>query len=141
MPAKVIEIHVHAMYINIPNTSNMFTYFPFSEKEIIVPPESVNVIDGDPVTFHCVVRAEELVWLVNKTRADEPTIVYKGFMQGLIKDISETTRERILKATALTQYTNTNITCRALNLVNDFGVIFSKPAVLLVQGKIITYCM
>ena len=119
----------------------MFTYFPFSEKEIIVPPESVNVIDGDPVTFHCVVRAEELVWLVNKTRADEPTIVYKGFMQGLIKDISETTRERILKATALTQYTNTNITCRALNLVNDFGVIFSKPAVLLVQGKIITYCM
>ena len=83
-------------------------------------------------------RAEELDWLVNKTRADEQTIVDKGFMQGVINDINETTRERILTATGLTQYTNTNITCRAVNLVNDFGVMFSEPAVLLVQGNNIT---
>ena len=83
-------------------------------------------------------RAEELDWLVNKTRADEQTIVDKGFMQGGINDISETTRERTLKAIGLTQYNNTNITCRAVNFGNDFGRIFSEPAVLLVQGNIIT---
>ena len=83
-------------------------------------------------------RAEELDWLVNKTRADEQTIVDKGFMQGTINDINETTRERTLTATGLTQYSNTNITCRALNLVNDFGVLLSEPAVLLVQGNNIT---
>ena len=107
----------------------------FSIKEILVPPESVNVIDGDTVILHCVVRAEELDWLVNKTRAAEQTIVDKGFMQGTINDINETTRERTITATALTQYNKTNITCRALNTVNDFGIIFSEPAVLLVQGN------
>ena len=106
--------------------------------EILVPPESVNVIAGDTVVFHCVARAEELDWLVNRTRAAETTIIDKGFMQGGIDDISETTRERKLTAIALTNLTNTNITCRALNTVNDFGIIFSEPAVLLVQGNNIT---
>ena len=103
--------------------------------EILVPPESVNVIAGDTVIFHCVVRAEELDWLVNKTRADEQTIIDKGFIEGGVNDISETTRERILTVTAFMNYTNTNITCRALNTVNDFGIMFSEPAVLLVQGN------
>ena len=80
-------------------------------------------------------RAEELDWLVNKTRADEQTLIDKGFLQGGINDINETTRERTITTTALSQYNNTNITCRALNTVNDFGIIFSEPAVLLVQGK------
>ena len=83
-------------------------------------------------------RAEELDWLVNKTRADEQTIADKGFIEGAVNDINETTRERTLTATALTQYTNTNITCRALNTMNGVGVMFSEPAVLLVQGNIIT---
>ena len=83
-------------------------------------------------------RAEELDWLVNETRADEQTVIDKGFMQGGINDINETTRERTLTAIGFTNYTNTNITCRAVNLVNDFGVMFSEPAVLLVQGNIIT---
>ena len=103
--------------------------------EILVPPESVNVIAGDTVIFHCVVRAEELDWLVNKTRADEQTIIDKGFMQGGVNDISETTRERTLTAIGFTNYTNTNITCRALNTMNGVGVMFSEPAVLLVQGN------
>ena len=83
------------------------------------------------------VRAEELDWLVNKTRADEQTIIDKGFIEGGVNDISETTRERILTVTALAtyMYTNTNITCRAINTVNDFGIIFSEPAVLFVQGN------
>ena len=84
------------------------------------------------------VRAEEVDWLVNETRADEQTVIDKGFIEGGVNDINETTRERKLTATALTQYTNTNITCRALNTMNGVGVMFSEPAVLLVQGNIIT---
>ena len=84
------------------------------------------------------VRAEELDWLVNKTLADEQTVIEKGFIEGGVNDINETTRERTLTATGLTQYTNTNITCRALNTMNGVRVMFSEPAVLLVQGNNIT---
>ena len=97
----------------------------------------MNVIDGDTVIFHCVVRAEKLNWLVNKTIADEQTIIDKGFIEGGINDINETTRERTLTVTALTQYNNTNIICRAVIVVNifDFQVVASDPAILLVQGN------
>ena len=83
-------------------------------------------------------RAEELNWLVNKTIADEQTIIDKGFMQGGVNDINETTRERTLTATALTQYNNTNIICRASIIVNivDVEAVASDPAILLVQGNI-----
>ena len=65
-------------------------------------------------------------------------LIDKGFIEGPPNYINETTRERILAATALTQNNNTNITCRALTTVNNFGVMFSEPAVLLVQGNNIT---
>ena len=76
-------------------------------------------------------------WLVNKTNADEQTVVDKGFIQGAVIDINETTRERILTATALTQYNNTNIICRASITVNivDVEAVISDPAILLVQGN------
>ena len=97
----------------------------------------MNVIDGDPVIFHCVVRAEELDWLVNKTNADEQTLIDKGFMQGGVNDINETTRGRTLTATALMHYNNTNIICRASITVNivDVEAVASDPAILLVQGN------
>ena len=133
----IIKIEIKK-YKHLLTYTDIFTILFSSLKEILVPSESVNVIAGDTVIFHCVVRAEELDWLVNKTRADEKTVIGKGFMQGGINDINETTRERTLTATGYTNYTNTNITCRAVNLVNDFGVMFSEPAVLLVQGNIIT---
>ena len=83
-------------------------------------------------------KAEELDWLVNKTHAAEQTVINKGFIQGGLNDINETTRERTLTAVGFMNLTNTNITCRALNIVNNFGIVFSEPAVLLVQGNNIT---
>ena len=59
-------------------------------------------------------------------------------MQGGVNDIDESTRERTITATALSQYNNTNIICRASITVNivDVKAIASDPAILLVQGNI-----
>ena len=101
-----------------------------------MPPESANVIDGDSVVFQCKARAEEMSFFVNGTLAAKQ--LDKGFEESIVTVINGTTIERTLTATALTQYNNTNIICRALNTVNivDVEAVISDPAILLVQGNV-----
>ena len=78
-----------------------------------------------------------MVFFVSETLAGEQVVIDKGFKESSITDIDETTRERMLTATALTQYNNTNIICSASIVVNliTVGTVLSDPAVLLVQGN------
>ena len=114
----------------------MYPCFPFIT-EILVPPKSVNVIDGDSVVFQCRAIADDVVFFVNGTLAAEQVVIDKGFKESTITDINGTTRERTLTATALTQYNNTNIICRAVIVENliSVGTVLSDPAILLVQGN------
>ena len=94
----------------------------------------MNVIDGDSVVFHCRAKADEISFFVNGTFAYEQ--LDKGFKESIVTDIDET-RERTLTATALTQYNNTNIICRALSTMNiAVEAVISDPAILIVQGNI-----
>ena len=106
--------------------------------EILVSPKSVSVIDGDGATFHCIAKADEVIFFVNDTPADGQVVVNKGFIESTITEINETTRERTLSATASIQYNNTSIICRALSSVSIINVkaVLSDPALLLVKGKI-----
>ena len=98
----------------------------------------MSVIEGDTAVFYCKARADEIDFLVNETVADTQIVEDKGFKECATTDIDETTKERILTATALSQYNNTNTICRAFNTVNrtDVETVASDPAILLVQGKI-----
>ena len=106
--------------------------------EILVSPKSVSVIDGDGATFHCIAKADEVIFFVNDTPADGQVVVNKGFIESTITEINETTRERTLSATASIQYNNTSIICRALSSVSIINVkaVLSDPALLLIKGKI-----
>ena len=129
---KWVAIH------NVSLLASLFFYRFFKKKtEILVSPESVNVIDGDSIVFQCRAKADDVVFFVNGTLAAEQVVVDKGFKESSITDINETTRERTLTATALTQYNNTNIICRAFIVDNliPVGTVLSDPAVLLVQGQ------
>ena len=109
----------------------------FTKLEILISPESFNVIDGDSVVFQCRAKADQVELFVNGTLADEQTVIDKGFKESAITDIDETTKERTLTATALSQYNNTNIICRASITVNivDVEAVASDPAILLIQGN------
>ena len=77
-----------------------------------------------------------MFFFVNGTFANEQVVVAKGFKESTVTDIDETTKERTLTATALTQYNNTTIICSASIVVDliTVGTVLSDPAVLLVQG-------
>ena len=123
---------------NVRISASFFSILSLKKKtEIVVSPESVNAIDGDSVVFQCRARADNVVFFVNGTFAAEPSVIKKGFRESTVTDINETTRERTLTATALTQYNNTNIICSASIIVNLITVdtVLSDPAILLVQGN------
>ena len=105
--------------------------------EILVSPESANVINGDSVVFQCIARADNVIFFVNGTLAAEQIVVDKGFNEMSIMEVNETTKNRTLTATALTQYNNTTIICSASIIVNliSNGTVLSDPAILHVQGN------
>ena len=70
---------------------------------------------------------------MNGTSAGEQSVIDKGFIQLWIENIDDTTQRTNLTATALTQYNNTEIQCRAIVI----GSVSSDYATLLVQGKAI----
>ena len=122
---------------NVRILASFFSILSLKKTEIVVSPESVNVIDGDSVVFQCRAKADIVIFFVNGTLANEQIVVDKGFKESTVTDINGTTRERTLTATALTQYNNTNIICSASIVVNLIPVdtVLSDPAVLLVQGN------
>ena len=75
-------------------------------------------------------------FFVNRTLAAEQVVLDKGFEESTITDINGTTKERTLKATALTQYNNTIIICSASIIVNLIpnDTVLSYSAILLIQG-------
>ena len=106
--------------------------------EILVSSETVCVIEGDTAVFYCIARADEIYFFVNGTIADEQSVDEEGFKESKLVDINETIKEKTLTTTALTQYNNTSITCRASITENKFPVdnVLSSPAILLVRGTL-----
>ena len=89
--------------------------------------------------FNCIaVKANLIVFFVNDTSASEQSVGDRGFIQQLIEDLNATTRRRNLTATALTEFNNTEVYCRAWNFVgsNNVFTVLSNTAILLVQGKV-----
>ena len=94
-------------------------------------------MDGTIVQFSCTVIAEEIDVLVNDTATNEQNIVQAGFIE--LQDIlNATTRRLNVTATALSQYNNTEVYCRGVNIVDHMPfTALSEVATLLVQGKFI----
>ena len=89
--------------------------------------------------FNCIaVEANLIVFFVNDTSASDQSVDDKGFIQQPIEDLNATTRRRNLTATALTEFNNTEVYCRAWNFVgsNNVPTALSNTAILLVQGKL-----
>ena len=113
---------------------------------IIDGPDSVNAVDGKTVQFSCVVQFSsagtmEVDFFVNNTATNAPNIVESGFTESSVDILNATTRRLNITATASSQYNNTKVKCRGLNIVGlTTFPAYSEVAVLLVQGKfIITY--
>ena len=102
-------------------------------------------MDGTTVQFICVVQfssvgTREVDFFVNNTATNAANIVEAGFAESSFDILNATKRRLNLTATALSQYNNTKVLCRGLNIVG-FVIFptFSKVAVLLVQGKVNSY--
>ena len=95
-------------------------------------------MDGTTVQFSCVVVADEIDYFVNNTPTNQQNIDDAGFKESTVDNLNDTTRRLNLTATALSQYNNTNVSCRGMNTVGSKGYsAYSEVAVLLVQGKFI----
>ena len=92
-------------------------------------------MDGTAVQFSCTVVAEEIDYIVNGTRTNQPNIIDAGFIESEVDVLNATTRRLNLTTTALSQYNNTEVYCRGLNTMMSFGQSVSETAILLIQGK------
>ena len=77
-------------------------------------------MNGTEVEFSCIVAKGSdsilFLYVVNDTYANEQIIIdrSRGFIELGIVNINPTTKVRNLTATALTQYNNTEIQCKAI---------------------------
>ena len=87
--------------------------------------------------FSCIVAkaSDSILFLytVNDTYANKQKIIDKGFIQLGIVNYNSTTQIRNLTATALTQYNNTEIQCRAI-VIGKPEQLLSDIGIFLVQG-------
>ena len=86
--------------------------------------------------FSCVAIATEILFYVNETSASDSIVADKGFDLLHADEVNDTTSQRNLTATALTQYDNTEVYCVALIVVSrtEIKSIPSDVAILRVQG-------
>ena len=78
----------------------------------------------------------EVEFFVNDTDTNAQTIIQAGFNESTVEDPNATTQRLNLIATALSQYNNTKVYCRALFTDADkniFGPVYSAVAVLIVK--------
>ena len=100
-------------------------------------PENAVAINGERIDWQCKAKgSDEIQFRVNETFASEQTIQDKGFVQGFLEDIDNTTKQRNLTVTALSQYNNTKIQCVAIDNNQPSMPMYSDIAVLLIQGMV-----
>ena len=100
----------------------------------------MTVVNGTEVEFSCIVAKGSdsilFLYIVNDTYANEQIIIDKGFIELGIVNTNSTTKVRNLTATALTQYNNTEIQCKAI-VIGKPVELSSDIGILLVQGKLL----
>ena len=132
---------------NLIRKLHLFFHLPYITESCMLPagivssPQSVNVSGDDHAVFNCTAIATFINWNVNGTSLNAGT---NGFEMQLTIDVnvSQDLRTAALRVVGSPDANNSSIECVALLEQSNktFDAISSAPALLLVQGIIITLC-